>query len=393
VLDLILGDYASIDRSSTAFGSYDRFMGISLPLPALLSQALVAFTIEFDNEFEHQVPHRTTNHGSSPGFPRAPWLVSMAMWIRYMRYVPTEGISVAELQPLTGISNKGLNTWLTRLGKWWGYLEIEGQASRGPSKRIAPQAIIRPTIGGQRAIEVWRTLIPLVETRWRERFGSQTVETLEKALRELACQLDPALPAFFSVLEYEDQKSRAARLRLPARELTLPELLAKVLLAVASEFDSQSVAPLALCANVLRVTANQGTRVRDLPHRTFLSADGTTAAIRQLVRGRLAVVQTDASSGRAKILMLTPKARLARDAYLDLIGNIEKDWQKRFGAETMGRLKTSLEQLVVSPNASVCPLLRGLVPYPDGWRASLPPLEGLPHFPMVSHRGGFPDGS
>ena len=31
-----------------------------LPLSTLLSQALVAFTIEFDNEFEHQMPHRTT---------------------------------------------------------------------------------------------------------------------------------------------------------------------------------------------------------------------------------------------------------------------------------------------------------------------------------------------
>src|SRR5580658_808460 len=38
-------------------------MADCLPLSALLSQALVAFTIEFDNEFEHQAPHRTTNHG------------------------------------------------------------------------------------------------------------------------------------------------------------------------------------------------------------------------------------------------------------------------------------------------------------------------------------------
>ena len=29
-----------------------------LPLSALLSQVLVAFTIEFDNEFEHQMPTR-----------------------------------------------------------------------------------------------------------------------------------------------------------------------------------------------------------------------------------------------------------------------------------------------------------------------------------------------
>jgi hypothetical protein len=32
-------------------------------------------------------------------------------------------------------------------------------------------------------------------------------------------------------------------------------------------------------------------------------------------------------------------------------------------------------------------------PYPEGWRASVPRPEVLPDFPMVLHRGGFPDGS
>ena len=46
----------------------------------------------------------------------------------------------------------------------------------------------------------------------------------------------------------------------------------------------------------------------------------------------------------------------------------------------------------------------GLVPYPGGWRAHPPylsqteamladPAAALPYYPMVSHRGGFPDGS
>ena len=34
-----------------------------LPLSALLSQVLVAFTIECDNESEPQMPHRTSNYG------------------------------------------------------------------------------------------------------------------------------------------------------------------------------------------------------------------------------------------------------------------------------------------------------------------------------------------
>jgi len=29
----------------------------------------------------------------------------------------------------------------------------------------------------------------------------------------------------------------------------------------------------------------------------------------------------------------------------------------------------------------------------EGWRASVPRLEQLPHYPMILHRGGFPDGS
>jgi len=75
-----------------------------LPLSALLSQALVAFTIEFDNEFERRTPHRTTDHGSTSGSAAAPWLVSMAMWIKYLRFVPDDGITVRELARQAALS-------------------------------------------------------------------------------------------------------------------------------------------------------------------------------------------------------------------------------------------------------------------------------------------------
>ncbi|MGD0955684.1 MAG: hypothetical protein ABR953_02500 [Candidatus Acidiferrales bacterium] len=50
-----------------------------LPLPTLLSHVLVAFTIEFDNESEHRMAHRTTKHGRTGGSLRVPWLVSLVM--------------------------------------------------------------------------------------------------------------------------------------------------------------------------------------------------------------------------------------------------------------------------------------------------------------------------
>ena len=100
-----------------------------LPLSTLLSQALVALTIEFDNEAEHRVPHRTTDHGATTGSLHAPWLVSIVIWTRFMQFVPEEGISVRELQRLARMSDKSMSMWLTRLGKWWGYLVVESDAA------------------------------------------------------------------------------------------------------------------------------------------------------------------------------------------------------------------------------------------------------------------------
>jgi hypothetical protein len=68
-----------------------------LPLSALLSRVLVAFTIECDNEFGRQMPHRTSNYASTAGRGARLWLVSMAMWWTCMRFVGEDGITVAEL--------------------------------------------------------------------------------------------------------------------------------------------------------------------------------------------------------------------------------------------------------------------------------------------------------
>jgi hypothetical protein len=367
-------------------------MDLHLPFSALLSQSFVAFTIEFDNEFEHRVPHRTTNYGATPGYPRAPWLVSMAMWTRFMQYIPLEGISIGELQGVLNISNKGLRTWLTRLSKWWSYLSFQPPLGPGSSRRLPAETVVVPTNGGGKAIEVWATLTPMLEQRWRERFGVQSISSLEKTLRAIAGQLDPALPRFFAVLEYEDAKRRPQPTQDSRNESTLPQLLARLLLAFAHDFDRESIAPLQSCANVLRVTRDEGTRVRDLSQLTFLSVDGVAAAIRQLVRGRYATLKSDAAS-RSKIVVLTSKGKLARDRYVSHDGEIEGEWKKRFGVGLIKTLRNSLEELSGSDKSGEIPLLGGVAPFNDGWRASLPPPQGLPYFPLITHRGGFPDGS
>ncbi|MBV9205249.1 MAG: hypothetical protein JO037_07560 [Actinobacteria bacterium] len=78
--------------------------------------------------------------------------------------------------------------------------------------------------------------------------------------------------------------------------------------------------------------------------------------------------------------------------YQDLVGAIEQRWRDRFTGRAVTALREALEPLVKTANGQL-PLFRALEPYPDNWRAPLRPPATLPHYPMVLHRGGYPDGS
>src|SRR3954469_11884402 len=72
-----------------------RTMG--LPLSTLLSQALVAFTIEADHLFELPLPHCTTE-SRQRGEPIAgPWLISMPFWANCLKHVDAGGMTVGDL--------------------------------------------------------------------------------------------------------------------------------------------------------------------------------------------------------------------------------------------------------------------------------------------------------
>src|SRR3984957_8264516 len=165
-----------------------------LLLPALLSQVLVAFTIEFDNEFEHQVPHRTTNHGATAGSRHVPWLVSRVMFSNFMQFVDEEGTTIRDLQRLLRMPAKSMRIWVTRMSEWWGYIVVESKAAGTPSKRMHPDAVVIPTPGGRKALEVWRTLDDLIEKRWRERLGEDAVDRLYERLSPIVGQVDFVLP-------------------------------------------------------------------------------------------------------------------------------------------------------------------------------------------------------
>jgi len=378
-------------RSSTGNAGPTR-----LPLATLLSHALVAFTIEFDNEFEHQMPHRTTNHGSSSGSRRGPWLVSLVMYSNCMKFVDEKGVTVGELVRLARTHTKlsGMQPW--------GYIVVAPDPADLRPKPPARDWVIRATPNGQRAREVWEPLFGAIEKRWHDRFGKKEIVQLRQSLAALAGQIDLPLPDCLPILGYglysrlPDPNPRAPLARDEHEDLSrldLPALLSRVLLAFALEFERESDLSLAICSNVLRILDEEGVRARDLPRLSGVSKESLSMALGILRKARLAVVQSDATAKATKVVRLTPRGREAQDAYSRLLGDIETRWQERFGDAAIGNLRKALEQLVGEPTAPMSPLFRGLEPYPDGWRAAVPKPETLPHFPMVLHRGGYPDGS
>lgn len=369
-------------------------MNGGFPLPTLLSQPLVAYTIEFDNQAERQMAHRTTRHGSA-GSLHAPWLVSMVMWTNCMQYVGEKGVSVRELERLART-----NTNLAGMQRW-GYVVVEPDPDDRRAKPPRLDWVIRATPAGRRAQEIWRPLFGAIEGRWRERFGNDEIDKLREALENVAGQLGVELPDCLPILGYglftrppdDNRQEPTGRRSVIASDLSLPALLSKVLLAFAMEFENEGEVSLAISANVLRLVCEEGVRVRDLPRLAGVSKEAIATSLSFLTKRGYAVVKTESSGSRVKVLVLTAKGRRARDKYHQLLQAIEERWQTRFGKGTISRLRESLEQLVGGATVEQSPLFRGLEPYPDGWRASVPKLEALPHYPMVLHRGGFPDGS
>jgi hypothetical protein len=76
-----------------------------------------------------------------------------------------------------------------------------------------------------------------------------------------------------------------------------------------------------------------------------------------------------------------------------LLATVEKDWSVRFGIETLAELREPLAKLAGDGTPKGSALFKGLKPYPEGWRAAVRRPSTLPQFPIVLHRGGFPDGS
>jgi DNA-binding MarR family transcriptional regulator len=363
----------------------------STPLSTLLSQALVAHTIELDNEFERRFQE-------SGGGAR---VASFTMWSNLMRFVG-DGVTVGDLAAATGLPKSSV---LSRIGgiERWRYVSVGSTAKRegyGSARGQKDAAVVRFTAAGRRAAAIWPSLPAEIETRWHERFGAATSAELVGVLGAIDDGLDAELPRFLPIVS----STHGFALDLPPVERRqtaggqpLVVLLAHALLGYTLEFEESSDLSLPLSANVLRVLGETDVAVRELPALAGISKEAVAVSLTSLVKTDYVTVEGTKASTRT--IRLTRNGADLRARHDRLHARIAKRWQARFADDVVARLRASLERVLDHSELPV-----GLTPYPDGWRSGkayvartqavlADPRGNLPHYPMVLHRGGWPDGS
>jgi DNA-binding MarR family transcriptional regulator len=362
----------------------------SLPLTALLSQALVAFTIECDNEFEYRAPHRTTVGRGKTG----PWLTSMVMYSNLLRLTPESGITVRELERRARTPKLQINGM-----ERWGYILVAPDLADKRAKPPQRDWLVMLTSKGRIAKDIWAEIPSEVEARWSQRFGGDAVSELRASLGSIVGSLGRDLPEYLPVLGYGLTAEVLPQVKSDERpgedptQMTVPALLSRVLLAFALEFESLSPVSLPICANILRLLGADPLPVRDLPRRSGVSKEAIAMAVGFLQAKKYAAVDADPARARGKAIKLTANGLEAQETHGRLCEEIEQRWQREFGWETIDHLRQSLLKILSATDGDELLLLRGMEPYPEGWRAKIPRPATLPHYPVVLHRGGYPDGS
>ena len=371
----------------------------ALPLPALLSAVFVAFTVEADNAFEQQLPHRTTSFGA--GAERgAVWLTSLAMWFNCVR-----GLSDGGPQTVTELERRvRMGTNLDGMRRW-GYITIDGtgRVPRRPGGAGKPHArpgsVLALTDRGRAADAVWRPL------PGRSRRGGATVSALP---RSSGCgrgwcrsrdrsrrRCRTSCRSLWATTSPRNRLPRDPAERAQDRELPLVSLLSRVLLRFELDCDHGERVWLAVWSDLIRVLdPSDAVAVRDLPALTGVSKEALSVMTGRLEKAGVVVLEPRPAPARGKQLRLTPDRGVrARAAVPRRIERTVHAWEQTYGRTAVAELHAALRAVAGDGTRDGSPLFAGLEPPADGWRAQLPPPRLLPWHPLVWHRGGYPDGS
>jgi len=318
------------------------------PLSALLSQILVAYTVELDSEFERRMLET-----------QVVARLSLVIWLNLLQFLADGPVSVRTLASRALAGEEQGKAPLGCLERWGFILLQPGKrAGFGSGRGIRADWPVRLTASGETAIRIWPELIPQIDARWSKRFGDDATR-LRRSLEAIEHQIDLELPhglpsAILQLPHFAPRKS-AAEDGLP-----LPVLLSRVLVAFALDFERASRTPISLCANTIRVLSDEPIPEAEIPERTGCSPE--TAGIGWQHKPYI-IVERDLARSRGKFVRLSEAGIKAQKEYYSIAQDIEEKWKERFRTATK-EIRGSLTTLLKRGELS-----EGLKPAPGTTRA------------------------
>ena len=323
-------------------------------LPALLSHALVAFTRDY-GEVAVGVP-------------------SLPVWANVLRAVG-QGGTETEVRERAIVSRRVLRVVLRELTQM-DWLAVENPTPGKRGKARLPKRI-RLTQRGMAMERAGRERVEDVESRWRQRFGTETVERLLNALAGIAAAQELDLPHYIIGYGIADASLTGGSYlaaepgppRKPARgeewpvvprdasetpSLSLPALLSWALTAFTLDYEAHELGSLPWASVFLRHLPDEGMPLGEARKLCDVVGNGRSGPERHLC----VVVAPGKPSDPSRTVYPTPKSRHVRDAWPWLVREVEREWRERFGAAPVAELRGALEGIDAEA-------WQGLPDYPD----------------------------
>ncbi|WP_375002855.1 MarR family winged helix-turn-helix transcriptional regulator [Aeromicrobium sp. CTD01-1L150] len=140
---------------------------VTLPLPTLLGRVQATFAAEYD----HRLAERGLRH------------LSLSLGTNVMRHLSRDdGVRLSTLVEVSGVSKQAISQQVTHL-QAHGYVQVEPDPADSRAK------LVRLTESGHRSLLEVRPIFAEVEKDWHDRFGSEEVRALRRALEHVLLTL------------------------------------------------------------------------------------------------------------------------------------------------------------------------------------------------------------
>ena len=302
---------------------------LTLPLSALLAQALIAM--------EHEYVRRGADASSRP---------SLAVWSNVLRPVG-DGIELRALPAAARLSKRAVRSAVGAAEKS-GWVLTEGR-----TVRLSPAALA--------VREQWPPMEASVDTLFGE-LGAPLCELVRQLYLEWPHFPTGYGPADHSITggvyslgggrtdstvpTHADDWAPVARHDVDGSSVEgvpISALLSQAFVAFAADFEELWIGGLHLAATVLRLLPDQGLPVTEVPMLSRLKGDGKSVLERH---GFIQITRTP-DDPKVRLAVPTARGRYTRDEYDPTVGRVEERWRQKYGDDVVDSLRSALESLDV----------------------------------------------